>query len=479
MRSLTAFAASMLAALALALPAPAHAQAAARLLPSGGFADLAERLSPAVVNIATSQNISGGRDVPRYPRGSPLERFNDNGDGAAPQINSLGSGFIIAPNGVVVTNNHVIEGADTIEVVLASGERMPAEIVGRDMATDLAVLRVRAHAPLPSVPWGNSDQARVGDLVIAIGNPFGLGGTVTLGIVSARNRNIDAGRYDDFIQTDAAINRGNSGGPLFNMQGEVIGVNTAIVSPTGGSVGVGFAMPTTLVRPVVDQILRFGEARRGWFGVRLTPVTPEIAERNNLPRVAGAVVTRVTPGGPAAAAGIRPGDIVVNFDGRDVADTRALTRMVADAPIGKTVAIRLLRGGRTVSVNARIERLDEGQLASAAQPDAAEPTPGPGARLTSGRVLGVSLAELNNDVRRRYDIAGAVSGLVVTAIDPLSDAHNKLEVGDVVVEMAFQEVDTVGEARALADRAEAAGRPLLVHVNRGGDMTFRSLRTRR
>jgi serine protease Do len=470
--------ASVLAVLAAAsFAAPAFAQAT-RLLPNGGFADLSERLTPAVVNIATTQNVDSARDLPRFPRGSPLERFNEGLDGAAPQVNSLGSGFVIAADGVVVTNNHVIEGADSIEVVLASGTRLPAEVVGRDVATDLAVLRVRPRTPLPAAPWGDSDAARVGDLVIAIGNPFGLGGTVTLGIVSARNRNIDAGRYDDFIQTDAAINRGNSGGPLFNMQGEVIGVNTAIVSPTGGSVGVGFAMPSSLVRPVVEQILRYGEARRGWFGVRLTPVTPEIAERNNLPRVAGAVVTRVTPGGPAQRAGIRPGDIVLAFDGREVADTRALTRMVADAQIGRSVAVRVFRGGRIVSVNARIELLDETVLASA-RPDAAEPAPGPGARLTSGRVLGVTLAELSSDVRQRYDVGGGVRGLVVTAIDPMSDAHHKLEIGDVVVEMAFEEVATVGQARALADRAEAAGRPLLLHVNRGGDMTFRSIRTRR
>jgi serine protease Do len=462
------------AALVLAPPAAAQAQR----IPPAGFADLAERLTPAVVNIATSQNIDAARDLPRFPRGSPLERFNE-GDSSQPQVNSLGSGFIISADGVVVTNNHVVEGADSIEVVLPSGDRLPAELAGRDVATDLAVLRVQSREPLPHVPFGDSDRARVGDLVIAVGNPFGLGGTVTLGIVSARNRNIEAGRYDDFIQTDAAINRGNSGGPLFSMSGEVIGVNTAIVSPTGGSVGVGFAMPSNLVRPVVDQILRFGEARRGWFGVRLTPVTPEIAQRNNLPRAAGAVVTRVTPGGPAQRAGIRPGDIVLSFDGRDIADTRTLTRMVAEAQIGRTVSVRVLRGGRVVNLNARIELLDEGVLAAAARPDAAEPSPGPGARLTSGRVLGVTLTELSSEVRRRYGVASSVRGLVVTAIDPLSDAHNKLEIGDVIVEMAFEEVGTIGEARALADRAEQAGRALLVHVNRGGDMTFRSLRTRR
>ncbi len=453
--------------------------ASAQRIPPAGFADLAERLSPAVVNIATTQRIEGAQELPRFPRGSPLERFNDELEENAPNANALGSGFIISADGVVVTNNHVIEGADTIEVILQSGQRLPARLVGRDAATDLAVLRVSASSPLPHVGWGDSDRARVGDLVIAIGNPFGLGGTVTMGIVSARNRNIDAGRYDDFIQTDAAINRGNSGGPLFNMAGEVIGVNTAIVSPSGGSVGVGFAMPTTLVRPVIEQILRFGEARRGWLGVRLTPVTPEIAARNNLRRAAGAVVTRVTADGPAERAGLRRGDIILSFDGRDVSDSRALSRAVADAQIGRTLQMGVLRAGRRLNLNVTIRRLEESSLAAAAPLDDPEPRPGPGARLTSGRVLGMTLAELNADLRQRYDLGANVRGLVVTAIDPMSDAHNKLEVGDVIVEMAFEPVGTIAQARALADRAQAAARPLLLHVSRGDQTTFRALRTRR
>ncbi|MGE3249793.1 MAG: Do family serine endopeptidase [Hyphomonadaceae bacterium] len=466
-------------ALLFLLTAAAPAAAQAQRLPPSGFADLAERLSPAVVNIATTQRVEGVEDLPRFPRGSPLERFNEGLDEGAPNVNSLGSGFIISADGVVVTNNHVIEGADTIEVILQSGARLPAELVGRDVATDLAVLRVRSRTPLPFVPWGDSDRARVGDLVIAIGNPFGLGGTVTLGIVSARNRNIDAGRYDDFIQTDAAINRGNSGGPLFNMEGEVIGVNTAIVSPTGGSVGVGFAMPSALVRPVINQILQYGEARRGWLGVRLTPVTPEIAERNNMARAVGAIVTRVTPGGPAQRAGVRRGDIIVAFDGREIADSRMLTRIVADARINSTVQVVVLRNGRRVTLNVTIQRLAESTIASVAPSESREQSPGPGARLTSGRVLGMSLTELSSDIRRRYDIDPDIRGLVVTAIDPTSDAHGKLRIGDVIVEMAFEPVGTVAQARALADRAQAAGRPLLVHVSRGEQMTFRSIATRR
>ncbi len=281
----------------LALAAPALAQSR---LPAQGFADLNDRLSPAVVNIATCQRVEGVDDLPRFPPGSPMERLNEGlGEGGA-QITSLGSGFIISPDGVVVTNNHVIESADAIEVILQNGQRLEATVVGRDPATDIAVLRVHARAPLPYVQMGDSDTARVGDIVLAIGNPFGLGGSLSVGVVSARNRNIDAGRYDDFIQTDAAINRGNSGGPLFNTDGEVIGVNTAIVSPTGASVGVGFATPTSIVRPVVDQIIRFGETRRGWLGVRLANLTRAAADRAGYEGSNGAVVTRITPNGPAA-----------------------------------------------------------------------------------------------------------------------------------------------------------------------------------
>ncbi len=272
--------------------------------PAEGFADLAETLSPAVVNIATTQRVEGVDDLPRFPPGSPLERFNEGLSEGGAQITSLGSGFIVSADGVVVTNNHVIEAADAIEVILQNGQRFQAIVVGRDPATDIAVLRVQSRQPLPFVRFGDSDHARVGDIVLAIGNPFGLGGSLSVGVVSARNRGIGAGRYDDFIQTDAAINRGNSGGPLFSTDGEVIGVNTAIVSPSGTSVGVGFATPTSIVRPVVDQILRYGETRRGWLGVRLANLSDEASVRAGYDGEGGAVVTRITPNGPAAAAGL-------------------------------------------------------------------------------------------------------------------------------------------------------------------------------
>jgi serine protease Do len=457
---------------ALAAAALAGAATAQTRLPPEGFADLAERLTPAVVNIATTQRVETLTGAPAFPRGSPLERFNDQLSGA-PEVSSLGSGFVLSADGVVITNNHVIEGADRIEVILQSGERLPARVVGRDPATDLAVLRVTARAPLPAVAWGDSDRARVGDLVIAIGNPFGLGGTVTVGIVSARNRNIDAGRYDDFIQTDAAINRGNSGGPLFNMAGKVIGVNTAIVSPTGGSVGVGFATPAALARPVVQQILSFGETRRGWLGVGLAALTPEIAQRNNMPVPRGAVIRRVTPGGPAQRAGLRAGDIVVRFDGRDVADTRVLTRLVAEAEVGRVVQIEIMRAGRQQALPVRIERLAEtvADLGETDRPRASDDGP-----VVGGRVLGMTLLELNEEARRRFDIGEDARGLVVASVEPGSDARNKLRPGDVIVEMSLDPVETIGQARAAAERARSAGRPVLLHVSRGGAMTFRSVR---
>ncbi|MFZ4122219.1 MAG: Do family serine endopeptidase [Caulobacterales bacterium] len=431
-------------------------------LPPDGFGDLAERLTPAVVNIATTQRIDGLSGAPRFPRGSPLERFNDELEGDGPEVNSLGSGFLISADGLVITNNHVIEGADTIEVILQDGLRLPAQLVGRDPATDLAVLRVAAGRALPFVRWGNSDAARVGDLVIAIGNPFGFGGTVTLGIISARNRNIDQGRYDDFIQTDAAINRGNSGGPLFNMAGEVIGVNTAIVSPTGGSVGVGFATPSALAQRTITQLVSFGETRRGWLGVTFSAlqVTPS----------RGAIVSRVSPGGPAARAGLRPGDVIARFDGRAVPDDRALTRMIAEAEVGRAVSLEVLRGGREMTVAVEIGRLDEEEVGPVGEGGALA---GPAGR---GRVFGMTISDITPALRARYAISEGAHGVVVVSVDPGSDANGKVRPGDVITQIAFGDVDDVDAARALALRAEGGSRAVLVRINRGGDLTVRAIR---
>lgn len=444
------------------------------------FSTLSDRLMPAVVNIATTQRVEGIDEAPRFPRGSPLERFNELfDDQGLREVNSLGSGFIISADGVIVTNNHVIDQADQIEVVFQDGERLTATVVGRDPATDLAVLRVQAGRALPFVRWGDSDGAKVGEWVIAIGNPFGLGGSVSAGIISARNRNIAATDYDDFIQTDAAINRGNSGGPLFNMRGEVIGVNTAIVSPTGASVGVGFATPSDLARSVVQQLLQFGETRRGWIGVYLAPVTQEAAKRAGLARVAGALVRRVTDAGPAARAGLRPGDIVLTYDGRAVSDARQMTRLVVDSAVGRTVTIEYQRAGRRFSTTVEVQRLAEaGAGASAPRNALEENAPGDIAG-AQGRVAGLTLAELSPSLRRRFDIDPELRGLVVLGVDPRSDASGKIEVGDVIVEMSFEAVETLSQARALATRAERERRPLLVYLSREGEMTFRSVRPRR
>jgi len=458
----------------LAVLAPAHAQPR---LPPEGFADLAETLTPAVVNIATSQRVEGIEDLPRFPPGSPLERFDRQFRDGDAQITSLGSGFIIEASGVIVTNNHVIDAADTIDVILQDGEVLRAAVVGRDPATDVAVLRVRASRPLPHVSLGDSDSARVGDLVLAVGNPFGLGGTVTIGIISARNRDIDAGPYDDFIQTDAAINRGNSGGPLFNMKGEVIGVNTAIVSQTGASVGVGFATPSAMVRPVVAQLLAYGETRRGWLGVRLADVDDVLARRFDLPRARGALITRVTPGGPAARAGLRPGDIVLRFAEHDIASARALTRHIGASQIGARVSLDVFREGARLTLEAAIERLEGApartRVGAIVGPDERVAREGGPRGL---RLMGLSLSELDASLRAEYQIEPEQRGLLVLSVEPGGEAARKFAVGDLIEAAAFEPVDTVDAARAIAERAARARRPIVLRVERDGRTTYRSMR---
>jgi len=348
-----------MAVLALALiAAPAGpggvGRASAHAAPDG-FADLADKLQPAVVNISTTQTVkpeqhseSTTPELPQFPPGSPFEEFfkdffNRNnphgGTGSqnqaeAHKATSLGSGFIIDATGYVVTNNHVIADADSITVILHDDTNLKAELVGRDTKTDIAVLKVKTDKPLTAVAWGDSDKSRVGDWVLAIGNPFGLGGTVTAGILSARQRDINSGPYDDFLQTDASINRGNSGGPMFNMDGEVIGINTAIYSPSGGSIGIGFAIPSSLAHEVVSELIQEPDhaVHRGWLGVRIQAVTDEIAESLGLDKAHGALVASVSDNGPAQNAGIQPGDVILTFDGKTVEDMRHLPRLVAETP---------------------------------------------------------------------------------------------------------------------------------------------------
>lgn len=448
----------------LLLPAKAFAHPA-----PDGFADLAERLSPAVVNISAAQRLDGGEGLPEFPEGSPLERFNDI-FGNGPRIaNSLGSGFIIDPEGIVVTNNHVIEGADEVEVALPDGRVFPAEVLGIDAVTDLAVLRMQTSETMPYVDFGDSDSARVGDWVIAIGNPFGLGGTLTAGVVSARGRDA-GGRYDDYIQTDVAINTGNSGGPLFNMNGEVVGVNTLILSPTGASVGISLSIPANIATRVVDQLIEFGETRRGWMGVSVQPVTPELAESFDLDTPYGAILSRIEEDGPADDAGLRQGDLVLNFDGRRVRNSRSFPRMVAETEIGRAVDVDIIRRDRSLTLSVVVGALAEEGEEADTDSDGAVIDPRIGA---TNEVFGMTLAELTPQLRRRHRVHPDAEGVVITEIDPRSDAAGKVRIGDVIEEVEFTRVATIAEIRSITDGA--AG-PMRFQLNRGGQYVLQSIR---
>ena len=456
--------------LAFVLPplAPAMAQ------PLAGFADLNEELSPAVVNIATANTIAAGDGLPIFPPGSPAERFNDI-MGDRPRVErSLGSGFFISADGLVVTNHHVIDEADEVEVVLQDGRTLPARIIGRDPATDLAVLRVESDEVFPFVSFGDSDASRVGDWVVAIGNPFGFGGSLTAGVISARGRDI-GGRYDDFLQTDVAINQGNSGGPLFNLEGDVIGVNTAIFSPTGASVGISFSIPSAVAAPVVDQLVEFGETRRGWLGVNVQTVTSDMAEAMGLSAPRGAVVTRIDEEGPAAETALAIGDVILAFDGRPVADDRALPRIVAETEPGTIASVEVLRRGETVSFDVEVGRLEEDS--GPRTPDGAERNDSEDFSAgLSENLFGLTLAPLTDALRRRYRVHPDADGLVVTAVDPVSDAAGKVREGDVVEEIAWTPVESLGQATSLAETAGADGAPVLFSLNRRGQYVLQTLR---
>jgi serine protease Do len=455
-----------------------HAQTTPPTNGPASVADLAEGLLDAVVNISTSQNVKddeGAGPAPRAPDGSPFQEFfNDffnkhkGKPGGNHNVSSLGSGFVIDPQGFIVTNNHVIEGADDIEVNFADGSKLKAKLIGTDTKTDLSVLKVEPKKPLKSVKFGDSSGMRIGDWVMAIGNPFGFGGSVTVGIISGRGRNINAGPYDNFIQTDAAINKGNSGGPLFNMKGEVIGINTAIISPSGGSIGIGFSVPSELASGVVDQLREFGETRRGWLGVRIQPVTDDVADSLGLSSAKGALVAGVIKGGPVDDGSIKAGDVILKFDGKPVNEMRDLPRVVAESPVGKAVDVVVLREGKEQTVKVTLGRLEDSDQAAAAesgadggvinpdpdenqdmdQPDGdqAQPMPdGKGTPATPAQpdaadakdVLGLSLSALSAETRKTFGIAESVDGVLVAEVKPGSLAAEKgLKAGDVIVEVA-------------------------------------------
>ena len=474
-RALKALWLGLLAALFVAVQA---IQAYAR---PDSFADLADKVSPAVVNITTSTVVAQGAGPgPIVPEGSPFEDFfkefqdrnRDKGDRPR-RSSALGSGFVISEDGYIVTNNHVIEGADEITIEFFEGGELEAKLIGTDPNTDIALLKVEADAPLPFVSFGNSDTARVGDWVMAMGNPLGQGFSVSAGIVSQRGRAL-SGAYDDYIQTDAAINRGNSGGPLFNMDGEVIGVNTAILSPNGGSIGIGFSMASNVVTRVVDQLKQFGETRRGWLGVRIQDVTDDMAEAVGLEKVAGAMVTDV-PDGPAKDGGMMAGDVILSFDGRDVDDTRGLVKQVGNTDVGKTVRVVVFREGKTQTLKITLGRREE---AEAAVP-AAQPGGDPDADKAPAEkeVLGMTISPLDDELRGQLDLGDNAEGLVVKDIDEMSEAYEKgLRAGDLITEAGQQKVMTIAELEDRIGEAKEAGRKsLLLLIRRAGDPRFVAL----
>jgi serine protease Do len=473
---------------ALALPTAALPLAAgpafAREAPAS-FADLAATLLPAVVNISssttlTAQNSPQEPDMPQFPPGSPFEQFfhdfmnrqhpGGNGGGDQPdqtprRMQSLGSGFIVDPSGIIVTNNHVIDGADEITVTLHDNTTLKAKLLGKDDKADLAVLKVNSDKPLPAVHFGDSDTARIGDWVVAIGNPFGLGGSVTAGIVSARGRDIRQGPYDDFIQTDAAINRGNSGGPLFNMDGQVIGINTAIYSPSGGSIGIGFSIPANEARLVVDQLIKYGHTRRGWLGVRIQQVTPDIAESLGLHDATGALVAGVSDGGPADKAKLHNGDIILKFGDQDVKEMRVLPRVVAETDIGKQIPVVIWRDGKQQTLPVTVGELpDDQKQANAAPAKPAQP------QHTEIAGLGLKLAPIDDQARSKYQLNADQKGVVVTGVAPNSPAADRgVKAGDVIVEVQQESVNTPSDVQNRVEGIRKQNRRSVLMLIQGAD----------
>ncbi|OCJ05188.1 serine protease [Rhizobium sp. AC44/96] len=492
-----------------------HAQGTPPTNGPASVADLAEGLLDAVVNISTSQNVKddeGAGPAPRAPDGSPFQEFfNDffnkqkGKPGGNHNVNSLGSGFVIDPQGYIVTNNHVIEGADDIEVNFADGSKLKAKLIGTDTKTDLSVLKVEPKTPLKFVKFGDSSTMRIGDWVMAIGNPFGFGGSVTVGIISGRGRNINAGPYDNFIQTDAAINKGNSGGPLFNMKGEVIGINTAIISPSGGSIGIGFSVPSELAASVVEQLREFGETRRGWLGVRIQPVTDDVADSLGLSSAKGALVAGVIKGGPVDDGSIKAGDVILKFDGKAVNEMRDLPRVVAESPVGKQVDVVVLRDGKEQTVKVTLGRLEDSDQAASNDADSDKPqggviNPDPGENqdmdepdgdqsqpVPDGKgkpaetapdaknVLGLSLSTLNAETRKTFGIAESVDGVLVAEVAPGSLASEKgLKAGEVIVEVAQEFMRTPEAVAAKVQSLKQEGRrnAQMMIASPNGDLRF-------
>jgi serine protease Do len=453
-----------------------------RMLENGApfsFADLVERVSPTVVTVTVEEQLqqTSGIDPSQLPE--PFrDFFNQFGQGGGQQQQprkaiSMGSGFIIDKTGDIVTNNHVVENGRKITVKLADGREFDAKLVGTDKATDIAVLKVKSDKPLPSVEFADERQVRVGDWVIAVGNPFGLSNTVTAGIVSSIGRDIGNGPYTDFIQIDASINRGNSGGPTFDLQGKVIGMNSMIFSPSGGSVGIGFAIPSSTIREIVDQLKAHGHVSRGWLGVSIQSITPEMASSMGMKETKGAIVATVVAGGPAAKAGFHAGDIVLALNGKSIEDNRDLTRRVALLSAGSTATFTISRGGQQRTVNVQIgAKKEDMQVASTGEPR------GMAGAETTGEAMGLGLASVTPEVRRAFSLEGNVSGVVVTKVDPNSDAADKgIEPGDVVVSVADQAVHTPKDIQNRIAQVKSQGRKsVLVLVTGSNGQRFVALK---
>ena len=478
-----AISALMLGLPVVSAPLMTHAYAQVQNLPN--VADLAERLLPAVVEISVESKIAeaGSPDMPKIPDDSPFKDFFDQflkkkqqdgqggdkntkpgdqgGDNSAPAnpdervVNSMGSGFVIDATGLIVTNNHVVEGANAIQVHLQDGTLLKAELVGRDPKTDLAVIRVKPDKPMATVNFGDSDKVRIGEWALAIGNPFGLGGSVSLGIISARNRDINAGPYDDYFQTDAAINKGNSGGPLFNMNGDVVGINTAIFSPSGGSVGIGFSVPSNTAKSVVNQLIKFGETRRGWLGVKIQAVTPDIAESMGLTKPHGALVADVTKDSPSEKAGLQAGDVIIKFDSRDIADSKELPRVVAETEVGKEVDVKIVRDSKEMDVKVTLGRLEDGEKQVAQTETKPAPTTAP----STVTLLGMTVSSMNDELRAKFKVDDKVNGALVTETASEGAAVDKgVAAGDVILEAGGKPVTTSADVSAAIDAATKDGK---------------------
>jgi serine protease Do len=450
------------------------------------FAQLATRLVGVVVNISTTQATAssapkGGPEAQLPAPGAPLDElfrdfFGEKGSpgGTTPSVlraASLGSGFIIDPSGLIVTNNHVIANAEQITVTLSDDSTLQAEVIGRDAVSDLALLKVEPKSPLTAASWGDSTKTRVGDWVLAIGNPFGLGGTVTSGIISATARDIHSGPYDDFLQTDASINRGNSGGPMFNLAGEVIGINTAIFSPSGGSIGIGFAIPSAFARPIIDQLKATGKVERGWIGARIQPVTDDIAEAVGLDKSRGAMIGAVDPGSPAAQAKLQPGDVILAFDGKPIERSRQLPRLVADAAPDTLVKLSMWRDGKEQEVELKVAALNPNRPAPP-PPEPEKPKPPP-----SVDAFGLKLAKLTTELRKQFSLPDAVKGVVITEVPQnTSGAAQGLRPGDLIIAIGHEPIGSLEDVQQKVAAAKKNGhKNALVRIEREGNTRFIAL----